>query len=311
MRAWARKRNSDRWRSSAGATLCVELPVVAASLGVPCASGERSRKLFDFELPSWPSELGACRGQPRFDPAGDRAPGRVRAPRVLRELGLVERIDGDDLGDVLSPPYQDFKCPPARPRNEQGVASYSRALADYVARGMADGKFVLVLGGDCSIVLGTLLGAGRRAQQVGLAYLDAHADFATPQESLTGSVASMCLALAIGRGDSDLARLAGATPLVHARDVVLIGRRDANETGYGHEALARSDILDIPDTRFWTQDVPDIAPAALARLGRDDLNGFWIHVDADLLDPRVCPPSIHQNPADRDSMRWLCCSPHL
>ena len=140
-----------------------------------------------------------------------------RAPGVLRELGLVARLDALDLGDVVPPPYQDFTRPPGRARNEAGVATYSRSLADRVATGIDDGRFVVVLGGDCSIVLGCLLGAGRRAGQVGLAYVDAHADFATPEESQTGSVASMCLALAVGHGDSPLARLAGPTPIVRAR----------------------------------------------------------------------------------------------
>lgn len=210
-----------------------------------------------------------------------------RAPSVLRELGLVAQLDADDLGDVAPPPYRDFTRPPARARNEDGVVSYSRALADRVALGVADGRFVLVLGGDCSIVLGCLLGAGRQVGRIGLAYVDAHADFATPEESRTGSVASMCLALAVGHGDSALARLAGSTTLVRAEDVVLIGRRDASESSYGHTALDISGILDIPDSVF--SESSGAATAALARLGRAEVGGFWIHVDADVLDPLVMP----------------------
>ncbi len=72
-------------------------------------------------------------------------------------------------------------------------------LASASRRRRASGGFVVVLGGDCSIVLGCLLGARRAADgPVGLVYVDAHADFATPEESRTGSVASMSLALAIG-----------------------------------------------------------------------------------------------------------------
>ena len=212
-----------------------------------------------------------------------------RAPGVLRELGLVARIGADDLGDVVPPPYQDFTRPAGRARNELGVVSYSQALADRVAIGVEGERFALVLGGDCSIVLGTLLGAGRRAGRIGLAYLDAHADFATPEESGTGSVASMCLALAVGHGDSALARLAGPTPLVRAEDVVLIGRRDASEPSYGHAALRKSGILDLPDSGFWPDGTDAVAAAALASVGRAELAGFWIHVDADLLDPQVMP----------------------
>src|SRR4030095_6605913 len=97
-------------------------------------------------------------------------------------------------------------------------------------------------------VLGGLLGARRAVGgAVGLAYVDAHADFATPEESQTGSVASMCLALSVGRGDTPLARLAGDGPLVNEENVALLGRRDAAEPWYGHAALAASQILDLSD----------------------------------------------------------------
>lgn len=212
-----------------------------------------------------------------------------RAPGILRELGLVARLDAADLGDVAPPPYQDFTRPPGRARNEAGLVDYSRSLADRVALGLDTGRFVVVLGGDCSIVLGCLLGASRCAGQIGLAYLDAHADFATPEESRTGSVASMCLALAVGHGDSPLARLAGPTPVVRAEDVALIGRRDASEPGYGHAALSVSGILDLPDSAFQPGGAAAIVSTALARVGRADLSGFWIHVDADVLNPLVMP----------------------
>jgi arginase len=212
-----------------------------------------------------------------------------RAPGILRELGLVARLGASDLGDVVPPPYRDFTRPPGRARNAAEVQQYSYALADRVAAGIADGQFALVLGGDCSIVLGCLLGAGRQAGRIGLAYIDGHADFATPEESLTGSVASMCLALAVGHGDSNLARLAGSKALAHAEDVALIGRRDEQEPSYGHAALGRSGILDLPHSVIAQSDSAAIASAILARVGRAELDGFWIHVDADVLNPLVMP----------------------
>ena len=139
-----------------------------------------------------------------------------RAPETLRDLGLIELLDATDLGDVLPPPYEDFERPPGKARNEAGVAAYSRSLADPVAAGIDDDRFLVVIGGDCSIVLGCLLGADRARRgagsdpgRIGLVYVDGHADFASPEESMTGSVASMGLALAVGRGDTPLARLAG------------------------------------------------------------------------------------------------------
>ena len=212
-----------------------------------------------------------------------------RAPSVLRELGLIERLNATDLGDLLPPPYQDFTRPPGRARNEGGVAAYSLWLADRIAAGLDEDTFVLVPGGDCSIVLGCLLGARRQAGRIGLAYIDAHADFATPEQSQTGSVASMCLALAVGHGDSPLARLAGSEPIVRPERVVLIGRRDASEPSYGHAALRVSGILDLPDPDFPAGAAAPTAAIALERLGNDDVDAFWILVDADVLNPSEQP----------------------
>jgi arginase len=213
------------------------------------------------------------------------------APGALREQGLAARIGARDFGDVGPPPYRDFVRPPGRPRNEDGVVAYSRDIGARVATAANEGAFVLLLGGDCSIVLGGLLGVrGRGPSRVGLIYVDAHADFATPQSSRTGSAASMCLALAVGRGDTPLALLSGDSPLVRAEDVVVIGRRDdADDPWYGQDVLRELPVLDLPHPIVRDRGPAATARAALERLTRSDVGGFWIHVDADVLDPTVLP----------------------
>jgi arginase len=154
-----------------------------------------------------------------------------------------------DLGDVAPPAYQDYFRLSHRPRNERQAVMYSRSLGAHVAAALGQGGFALVVGGDCSIVLGCLLGARRAAgESIGLAYVDAHADFATPEESRSGSVSTMSLALAAGRWDSPLARLAGRAPLVESRRIVLAGRRDSSDSWPGRAALAASPILDLPSS---------------------------------------------------------------
>jgi arginase len=213
-----------------------------------------------------------------------------RAPDVLRERGLVTALDALDVGDVMPPAYRDYVRPPDRARNEKQLVAYSRALGGRVEAALRLGRFVLVLGGDCSIVLGSLLGARRAVNgPVGLVYLDAHADFATPEESRTGSVASMSLALAVGRGDTPLARLNGRAPLVDPRHGAIVGRRDAPEAGYGHAALAASPILDLPDIELRARTPGALAAAALDRVVSTDVRGFWIHLDVDVLNPSVMP----------------------
>ena len=230
-----------------------------------------------------------------------------RAPGVLRELGLVQRLGASDLGDVIPPAYRDYVRPAGRARNEAEVGAYCRTLGERVEEATSDGRFAVVLGGDCSIVLGCLLGARKSAQgSVGLVYVDAHADFGTPEESRTGSVASMCLALAVGRGDTPLPRLTGDAPLVHGKDVVLIGRRDAAEPWYGHAALAASPI-DIPGAALSDRGVADVAAAALERLtpgssgNRVGFGFTWMPMSSTRPSWRLW---IRPNRAGRQSRNW-------
>ncbi|MDF2772011.1 MAG: arginase [Geminicoccaceae bacterium] len=212
-----------------------------------------------------------------------------RAPQVLRSLSVVERLGAIDAGDVVPAAYRDFVRPPHGVRNEAEVTAYSATLGERVALASRSGHFVVLLGGDCSVVLGSLLGVRQvEGGPVGLAYVDAHADFATPAESLTGSAASMCLGLAVGRGDTPLARLGGEVPLVSDADVVLLGRRDEGQP-YGHAALAQSRVLDLPDAALADRGFAAATADALERLTAPRLRGFWIHLDADVIDPREMP----------------------
>jgi arginase len=90
-----------------------------------------------------------------------------------------------------------------------------------------------------------------------------------------------------------LARLSGDEPLVQGKDVVLIGRRDAAEPWYGHAALATSPILDIPGAALSDRGASDVAAATLERLtspgSSEEPRGFWIHLDADVINPTIMP----------------------
>src|SRR5262249_44097445 len=68
-------------------------------------------------------------------------------------------------------------------------------------------------------------------------------------------------------------------------DVALLGRRDFAESRYGHEALAHSAILDLPDAAVRARGRSASAALMLERVTRPDLRGFWIHLDVDVIDP--------------------------
>ena len=99
----------------------------------------------------------------------------------------------------------------------------------------------------------------------------------------------MCLGMAVGRGDTPLTRLMGEEPLVRHEDVALVARRDDDEPWYGHDVLRASPILDLTMATLREQGLQAGTRAVLERVAPPELDGFWVHLDADALDGAVVP----------------------
>ena len=150
--------------------------------------------------------------------------GVERLPQALLEAGLAERVSAVRGPLVVPPAYTGGRDPESGLRNATTIAEYARALAGEVESVLSRGAFPIVLGGDCSILLGSLL-ALRRRGRYGLLFVDGHADFAHPSEEPDGEAASMDLALATGRGPKVVADIDDRGPLVRDDDVALLGYR--------------------------------------------------------------------------------------
>ena len=166
---------------------------------------------------------------------------------------------------------------------------------------MDAGSFPVVLGGDCSIVLGCLL-ALRRRGRYGLLFLDGHADFYQPEAEPNGEVASMDLALATGRGPAVVTDIEGSRPLVREEDVVVLGRRDRDEAEkHGSQRIEDTaiEVLDLGTVR--SLGAKAAAGRALERLAMPSREGFWVHLDADVLDDAIMPAVDYRMP---DGLSW-------
>lgn len=230
-------------------------------------------------------------------PAPDVAPGCYKAPWALRDAGLLALLGASDAGAVVPPRYVATWQPGDGVRNGRAIAAYARRLAERVAAIRESGRFPVVLGGDCSILLGPAL-ALRRTGRYGLAYLDAHSDFRHLGNSPhVGSAAGEDLALVTGRGDDYLTDLDGLRPYVADQDVIVLGIRDEEDLrdfeDSGVAYLSSADII--------SGGVAAALEAAGKVLARDDLDGFWIHVDADILDPAVLPAVDSPTPGGLDA----------
>ena len=171
-------------------------------------------------------------------------------PDALLAAGLAERLGARRAGRVEPPAYDRERDPETLLLNPRGIADYAVALADAVGAVIDRGEFPVVLGGDCSILLGNLL-ALRRRGRYGLLFLDGHADFYQPEAEPNGEAASMDLALATGRGPAVVTDIEGRRPLVRDEDVVVLGRRDAADAeAHGSQriedtAIAMTDLAAV------------------------------------------------------------------
>jgi arginase len=154
----------------------------------------------------------------------------------------------------------------------------------------------MVLGGDCSILLGNLLALRRRGRH-GLLFLDGHTDFYQASAEPAGEVASMELALATGRGPRELADLEGRGPLVQDEDVVALGFRDTEEsTEAGMQPLPPGlHAMDLDTVR--ALGAAEAARRAVGLLTGDNAGAeYWIHLDVDVLDDAIMPAVDYRLP---------------
>jgi arginase len=217
-------------------------------------------------------------------------------PDALLGAGLAERLGARRAGRVEPPAYNPDRDPETLLLNPRGLADYAVALADAVGPIVDRGEFPVVLGGDCSILLGNLLALRRRGRH-GLLFLDGHADFYQPEAEPNGEAASMELALATGRGPAIVTDIEGRRPLVRDEDVVVLGRRDAGDAeAHGSQRIEDTTIAMTDLAAVRAAGIDGATAGAVARLARVELDGFWLHLDADVLDDAVMPAVDYRMP---------------
>jgi arginase len=240
----------------------------------------------DLALIKAPSNLGLRPFRP------GREPGTWRAPEALTKAGLLEALSPARVVDLPRPAYQSGEQPGTRLRNGHAIRAFNLLLADAVVSAVHAAEFPIVVGGDCSILLGTLAGR-RRVSPLALVHIDGHSDFRHPGNydptATLGAVAGMDLALVTGRGERLLTEWpAIRSPLIPDEHVIQIGERDGRNPGF-----AWPDVNDTAITRidaFTAREIGGEGMLArtnetLARIGLP----YWVHFDVDVLDQAIMP----------------------
>jgi arginase len=203
---------------------------------------------------------------------GAFAPGQEQAPRALREGGLTADAD---LGDIALRRWQ----PDRERRNAQnaaGVALAAREVAERVEAAIRSGHTPVVLGGDCTVGLGTVAGAHAAGERPGLVYFDMHPDLNTPETVETGTLDWM--------GNAHLIDLPGTAPELAAvatlvpAEIVLFAR-DRSQTKPGEQVAIETHGIATVEAEDVAADPRDAARRAAERFDR-----YLVHFDVDVVD---------------------------
>jgi arginase len=213
----------------------------------------------------------------------DMGPSALRYARLqgaLEELGYPVI----DLGNAATPIPETVE-EDGEVRHLDAVRGVCDEVAGRAESMLSEGLFPIFLGGDHSISIGTVSGVARTSGRTGVIWLDAHADFNTPETSPSGNIHGMPLSVLTGRGHPNLVGIGGGGASVRTEDVVILGLRsvDAEERGLLLEAGIRVYTMKEIDA----YGIARVVRRALGDLSH--LERIHLSVDLDAVDPGIAP----------------------
>jgi arginase len=267
-----REKNADRRRSPAVVSDPQGSDVSLAAMGVQ--QGVRQVSLIGAPL-----DLGAGRR------GVDMGPSAIHYAGLAEHLADVLRIETDDRGNVGTPVAEALAAGDERARFLAQILEACDRVSRLVADAARAGTLPLVLGGDHSVALGSLVGMAGVRGPGGVIWIDAHGDLNTPATSPSGNVHGMVLAAALGLGGDAFAHDGWTLPAVEAGRIALVGVRSLDQ---GERELLRE-----IDARVFTMSEVDrlgIEHCMREALGHAAGGGFLhVSLDMDVVDPEHAP----------------------
>jgi len=226
-----------------------------------------------------PLDLGAGRR------GVDMGPSAIRYAGLEQHLRDALGIRTVDLGNVIAPVAESTEAGDERARFLPEILALCDEVAKLVEQARRNGQTPLVLGGDHSVALGSLVGMASVDGPGGVVWIDAHGDLNTPDTSPTGNVHGMVLAAALGLGGGLFKREGWTIPAVQAGKLALVGVRSLDQ--------GERDLLKHLDAKVFTMadvDRHGIEGAMREALVHASGAGFLhVSLDLDVVDPETAP----------------------
>ncbi|XP_031835936.1 arginase [Nomia melanderi] len=225
---------------------------------------------------------------------GQRKKGVADGPQVIRAAGLLQELEslGLDVKDYGNVSYEtkDVRDGVSNMSHLGDVAGCTNCLSEQVQKILNDGRRVLTIGGDHSVGIGTIDGHVKVKKDVGVIWVDAHADLNTNKTSESGNVHGMPVALLTSELSDYWPHLPGMDwqqPMLSIRNVAYIGLRSVDR----YERLV---IEKFGITAFGMEDVErygihDIVNMAVEKIDPSDSKSLHVSFDIDSLDPLEAP----------------------
>jgi arginase len=226
--------------------------------------------------------------------AGARATGQENCPAALREVGLVERLieeghEVKDYGDTevfeFAPDRRNLKS-----QNKNLVIKVCKLVAKKVEEITKDGLRPIVLGGDCTIAIGSVAGIVNAFPKTGLIYFDDDTDLNTPDTTPSGIFDGMVVSHIIGRGVKELAHMANRYPTLQEENVTLFGFDPSSGLVDPPEIefLKTSKIKQFPIDTVRKLGAKSSARQALLEL-MQKVDRIFVHFDVDFINGKEMP----------------------
>lgn len=235
----------------------------------------------------FPSNLGLR------EPFPGQEPGVKKLPAWLRRHGFHQSIAPAEVVSLEAPPYRMERDEESKVLNADAIIQYAKEQALLLTRVLAESKFALILGGDCSILLGAALALKSRGNYA-LFYLDGHTDFMGPELSETGGLGGMAAAVSAGIGHEKLVNINGLKPYIQQKYVWCVGNREYDEAYERSIIDAEAKYVSLAMLR--KEGISSCVNSFLDMVEAENLDGFWLHVDVDVLDDAVMPAVDSRTP---------------
>jgi arginase len=223
--------------------------------------------------------------------------GMAKAVTTLRSAGITETLRQStkhftDMGDCHLSGITEDSGPPNL-RNFPQFLHDTEVVQEMASRVGGD-DFVFCLGGECTLITGTLAGFKNKLKgKPGILWVDAHGDFNTPETTSSGFLGGMPLAFACGRGPKLTQSVEHARPLLEEENVVHLASRSIDPLE--SIAMSSSRMKVYSDSTAHNEGVPKVAAEAAAYLA-DHSDWITCHLDVDSIDPTIIPAVNYPEP---------------